>query len=135
MYDPFAAPPPPGTYQAQQNQAMPNPQPNNALAALYNKHMVNLTGGVPGMGGYGNGGPVATGQPIPGPNTQFPLNPGMGGHGQQDWRQAFDQARMDWRGDRPTFGGGDWRTQMGDWRQQRPNKQDYRMGTVPTAGA
>lgn len=118
MYDPFATYPPPGTMAAtsapQHAQVMPNPipvSPNNALATLYQKHMKNMM-----------------------PNGQFPLNPGTGGpiQGQQapgDWRDQFQQARMDWRGNRP-----EQQTQMADWRQQRPMPRDYRMGTVPPTG-
>lgn len=130
MYDPFASPPPPGTMQAtaQQPQVMPNPAPvapNNALAAIYNKHMRNM---LPGL-----------------PNGMFPPNPGQGNPG---WQQDFQQARTDWRGaqpDHPTFDGpppADWRAQMDafkterrDWRDQRPERRDYRMGTTPTPPA
>lgn len=116
MYDPFATPPPPGMVSATavpQQPQVNQVSPNNALSALYNKHMQNLM-----------------------PNGQFPLNPGMQGQpGPDGWRQAFQQARTDWRGDRPTFDGAmpnDWRTQMGDWRDQRPVRRDFRMGTMPT---
>lgn len=126
MYDPFATPPPPGTAQAtgvpQQNQVMPNPAPiapNNALASLYNKHMRNLAG----------------------PNGMFPGNPG--GQMNPGWRQNYQQARMDWLGNRPdlpTFEGAQpdgWRAQLGtfkaglrDWRDLEPRRHDYRMGTT-----
>jgi hypothetical protein len=127
MYDPFATPPPPGMVQTaglpQQPQVVSQ---NNALAALYDKHMRKLAG----------------------PNTQFPLNPGaVQGQAPDGWRDDFQQARMDWRGDmpdRPTFEGprpDDWRAQMDafrgerrDWRDLRPQRRDYRMGTVPVSG-
>lgn len=127
MYDPFATPPAPGMVQTT---SAPLPMPpvpaaNNALAALYNKHMRGMQGGMAYPGG-GMGVPGTPGGP---PNTMFPLNPHdhMGGQGfDQD---AFRQAKMDWRADRPDRQSfdpqGDWRIGIQDWRSQRPMRSDY----------
>lgn len=107
MYDPFATPPPPGMVSTTAvPQAPAVPSQNNALAALMGKHMRQ-------RGAAGE------------------MQPGM--EGQDGWRQDYQQARMDWRGDRPSFDGAmptDWRAQMQSWRDLRPQRRDYRMGTV-----
>lgn len=88
----------------------------------------------PGMGQPGGQFQFGQGQP----NTQFPLNPGMGGpmHGQQvpgmnDWHDAYRNALMNWQAQRPTFGPGTDHQTLLDYKQQRPDRRDYRMGDIP----
>jgi hypothetical protein len=44
---------------------------------------------------------------------------------QPGWRDAFHTAMMDWRGGRPTDHG----DLFAQWRQSRPDRQTYRMGS------
>lgn len=126
-YDPFAPPPTAGQMATTSLpvQMPPGLAPNNVLGNLPLQMFPGGGFGIPGT----PGGP---------PNTQFPLNPGAGGQGQQfpNWmglgpltgnpqgfdRGAFQQARTDWRAGRQQ--GGD-PQQMADWRGQRPHRSDY----------
>ena len=112
-------------------QAMQNP---NVMQAMQQPQMMPPTyAPQPGVGLNGTG-----------PQNWFPTNPGNSGivppwaQGQHDmgqnndWRDQWQQAKMDWRGQRPDHTQGmdpaAWHTSMMDWRGQRPDRQDYRGG-------
>jgi hypothetical protein len=151
MYDPFAsgvAQPGGGTTGAplQPGQMPPQFAGNNALAALYQKHLgqamqqfpgQQLPTGVPGVPGAVP--PMAGGM---NGNTGV-VPPWLRGQGMDmpDWRSMIGDYRtaiQDWRGDRPDrpqggFGGDpsgrqDWRSSMQDWRSQRPTFSSFMPG-------
>jgi hypothetical protein len=97
VYDPFAQPFTPQAAPAPQTpavpQVMPNPVPvqpgvlaaNNALAAIHQKHMKMMGGGAPGMMDW---------------RALKPMYGDYMSGGAFD-QNAFHQARMDWRAQRP----------------------------------
>ncbi len=121
MYDPFATPPAPGMMQTMAAPQQPPMMPPQAMPNAL-AGMGRFPGQARGMLGWRPG--------MPFPPGVMPQQgaPGAGPpQGFQDWRTAlgdFRQQRMDWREDRPQFERGMQRPafhqQMMDWRGDRP---------------
>ena len=61
---------------------------------------------------------------------------GQGMGGRPEWKDAFQQARMDWRNQMPVQGDMsqmDWRTALMGWKDMKPDRGMFRQGQMPGA--